>query len=92
MKARVPTQTTMQQAVDNAKEEAMTNAIKLCVVTGLASDVDCGFAKSTLEKKNKKWKSYIDSVHSGNVTLQEIKDTLKEENGITFNWMEGEPK
>lgn len=88
MKARVPTQTTMQQAVNNAKEEAMTNAIKLCVVTGLASDVDCGFAKSTLEKKYKKWKSYIDSVRSGNVTWQEIAETLKEEHDISFDWID----
>jgi hypothetical protein len=91
MKARVPNQTTMQQMIDAAVSQAQTNAIKLCVVTGIAADVDCGFAESTLQKKYKKWKSYIDSVRSGNVTWEEIAQTLEEENGITFDWMDGEP-
>lgn len=88
MKARIPSKTTMQQLIETAQEEATMNAIKLCVVTGMASDVDCGFAESTLMKKYKKWKSYIDSVRCGNVTWQEIADNLKEEKGITFDWID----
>lgn len=88
MKARVPNKTTMQQLIDEAVEKATTNAIKLCVVTGIAADVDCGFAESTLQKKYKKWKSYIDSVRSGNVAWEEIAETLEEEKGITFDWID----
>lgn len=88
MKARIPSKTTMQQLIDEAVEKATTNAIKLCVVTGTMADVDCGFAQSTLEKKYKKWKSYIDSVRNGNVAYEEIVETLKEEKGITFDWID----
>jgi pullulanase/glycogen debranching enzyme len=99
MKARTPTKTSLQEIKDEYNrllQEAVarehTNAIELCIVTRTAADVDSGLAESTVLKTTKRWKSYIDSVHSGNVTLQEIKDTLKEENGITFDWMEGESK
>ncbi len=87
MKARVPNQTTLQKAVEEAENQAMTNAIKLCVVTGIASDIDCGFAESTITKKYKRWKSYIDSVRNGNVTWQEIADELKQEHNISFDWI-----
>jgi hypothetical protein len=50
MKARVPNKT----MIANERDKAQTDAIKLCVVTGIAADVDCGFAESTLEKKYKK--------------------------------------
>jgi hypothetical protein len=72
-----------QKKVDEAHEQA----IDLCIVTRMQADIDSGLAESTVLKTTKRWKSYIDSVHSGNVTLQEIKDTLKEENGIIFDWM-----
>jgi pullulanase/glycogen debranching enzyme len=94
MKAIIPTKSALQEIKEEynrllqeavAKEHA--NAIDLCIVTRMAADVDSGLAESTVLKTTKRWKSYIDSVHSGNVTLQEIKDTLKEENGIIFDWM-----
>lgn len=72
-----------QKKVDDAYNEA----IDLCIVTRMQADIDSGLAESTVLKTTKRWKSYIDSVHSGNVSLQEIKDTLKEENGIIFEWM-----
>lgn len=94
MKARTPTKTSLQEIKDEynrllqeAVKKEHSNAIELCIVTRVAADVDSGLAESTITKTTKRWKSYIDSVHSGNVTLQEIKDMLKEENGITFDWM-----
>jgi hypothetical protein len=98
MNARLPTKSAMQEAYENLRAEFQkkleemvavehNNAIELCIVTRTAADVDSGLAESTVLKTTKRWKSYIDSVHSGNVSLQEIKDTLKEENGITFDWM-----
>lgn len=99
MKARTPTKSAMQEAYENLRAEFQkkleetvaiehNNAIELCIVTRMAADVDCGFADKTVLRATKRWKSYIDSVHSGNVSLQDIKDNLKEENGITFDWME----
>lgn len=94
MKARTPTKTSLQEIKDEynrllqeAVKKEHSNAIELCIVTRVAADVDSGLAESTITKTTKRWKSYIDSVHSGNVTLQEIKDNLKTENGITFDWM-----
>lgn len=87
MKARIPTKTTMQQTIEIAKEQAQTNAIKLCVVTFMQSLVDVGLAESTIQKILKKEKSYIDSVRGGNVTYQEIAQSLEEEHGMTFNWI-----
>lgn len=86
MKARIPTKTTMQQTIEIAKEQAQTNAIKLCVVTFMQSLVDVGLADSTIDKILKKERSYIDSIRGGNVTWQEIADNLKEEKNITFEW------
>lgn len=68
-------------------ENAQNNAIKLCVVTGTASFVDMGFAESSITKFSKRWKSYIDSVRKGTVELQEVIDTLEEEEDISFDWM-----
>ena len=93
MKALIPTKTTVQQL----REEFQTKynegikaehelAIELCIVTRMMADIDSGLAESTVLKTTKRWKSYIDSVHSGNVTLQEIKDALKEEHGIVLDW------
>ena len=76
MKARVPSKTTMQTTIDKAVDQAQTNAIKLCVVTSVASQVDVGLAESTITKISKKQKSYIDSILKGNVTWQEIADML----------------
>ena len=45
-------------------------------------------ANLEFEKKYKKWKSYIDSVRNGNVAYEEIVETLKEEKGITFDWID----
>ena len=98
MKARIPDKSAMQEAYEQLRAEFQkkleemvetehNNAIELCIVTRTAADVDSGLAESTVLKTTKRWKSYIDSVHSGNVTLQEIKDNLKTENGITFDWM-----
>lgn len=98
MNARLPTKSAMQEAYENLRAEFQkkleemvavehNNAIELCIVTRVQADVDSGLAESTVTKTTKRWKSYIDSVHSGNVTLQEIKDNLKTENGITFDWM-----
>ena len=94
MKARTPTKSSLQEIKDEynrllqeAVKKEHSNAIELCIVTRVQADVDSGLAESTVTKTTKRWKSYIDSVHSGNVTLQEIKDNLKTENGITFDWM-----
>lgn len=93
MKARTPTKTSLQEIKDEYNrllQEAVAkeheHAIELCIVTRVQADVDSGLAESTVTKTTKRWKSYIDSVHSGNVTLQEIKDALKEEHGIEFDW------
>lgn len=97
MKARMPSKSALQEIkeeynrlLQEAAKREHNNAIELCIVTRTAADVDSGLAESTVSKTTKRWKSYIDSVHSGNVSLQEIKDNLKEENGITFDWMEGD--
>lgn len=94
MKARVPDKSALQEIKDEynrllqeAVKKEHSNAIELCIVTRVQADVDSGLAESTVTKTTKRWKSYIDSVHSGNVSLQEIKDNLKTENGITFDWM-----
>lgn len=94
MKARTPTKTSLQEIKDEynrllqeAVKKEHEHAIELCIVTRVQADVDSGLAESTVTKTTKRWKSYIDSVHSGNVTLQEIKDNLKTENGITFDWI-----
>ena len=94
MKARVPTPSAMQElqkeydrCLEINTENARNNAIKLCVITGTASLVDVGLAESTIEKIFKKWKSYIDSVRKGTVTWQEIAETLKEEEDISFDWI-----
>ncbi len=84
MKARVPDKTLI--AVE--KEKAQTDAIKLCVVTFVASLNDVGLAESTIDKILKKEKSYIDSIRNGNVSWQEIADCLAEEKGINFDWIE----
>jgi hypothetical protein len=69
-------------------EKVRDETLNACILTRMQADIDSGLAESTVMKTTKRWKSYIDSVHSGNVTLQEIKDTLKEENGIIFEWMD----
>jgi hypothetical protein len=83
MKARVPNRTLIQ----SERDKAQTDAIKLCVVTFVASLNDIGLAESTIDKILKKEKSYIDSIRNGNVEWQEIAETLKEEKGITFDWI-----
>ena len=87
MKARVPDQTTIQKAVESAKNKAQTDAIKLCIVTFVASLNDVGLAESTIDKILKKEKSYIDSIRNGNVEWQEIAETLYEEKRISFDWI-----
>ena len=94
MKARVIDKSSFQQmqeeferAKSQAVDQAQTNAIKLCVVTFMQSLVDVGLAESTIQKILKKEKSYIDSVRGGNVTYQEIAQSLEEEHGMTFNWI-----
>lgn len=69
-------------------DEAFDNAINLCILTRMQADIDSGLAESTVMKTTKRWKSYIDSVHCGNVTKEEIKATLKEEHGMKFEWMD----
>lgn len=88
MKARVPDKTTLQKLLDEAADKARTDAIKLCCVTDVASLNDIGLAESTIDKKLKKQFSYIQSILKGNVTWQEIAEALKEERGITFEWIE----
>ena len=83
MKARVPDKT----MIANERDKAQTNAIKLCIVTFVASLNDVGLAESTIDKILKKEKSYIDSIRNGNVEWQEIAETLREEKGITFDWI-----
>lgn len=94
MKARVLDKSLIQQMREEFEQEksdavdrAQTNAIKLCMVSFVASLNDVGFAESTIDKVLKKNKSYIDSVRNGNVTWQEIAETLHEEKGITFDWI-----
>ena len=94
MKARIPTPSAMQElqkeydrCLEINTNNAYNNAIKLCVITGTASLVDVGLAESTIDKIFKKWKSYIDSVRKGTVTWQEIAETLKEEEDISFDWI-----
>ena len=83
MKARMPSRT----MIADEREKATTNAIKLCVVTFVASLNDVGPAESTIDKILKKEKSYIDSIRNGNVEWQEIAECLKEEKGISFDWI-----
>ena len=83
MKARVPDKT----LIAKSKEQATTNAIKLCMVAFVASLNDVGLADATIDKILKKNKSYIDSIRSGNVSWQEIAQCLNEEKGITFDWI-----
>lgn len=54
-------------------------AINLAIVTRMAADIDEGLSEETVVSTTKRWRSYIDSVHSGNVTLKEIKDSLRDE-------------
>ena len=65
-------------------------AINLAIVTRMAADIDEGLDEATVVNTTKRWRSYIDSVHSGNVTLKEIKDSLRDENGVDFSWMDKE--
>lgn len=65
-------------------------AINLAIVTRMAADIDEGLDEETVVSTTKRWRSYIDSVHSGNVTLKEIKDSLRDENGVDFSWMDKE--
>lgn len=65
-------------------------AINLAIVTRMATDIDEGLPEETVVSTTKRWRSYIDSVHSGNVTLKEIKDSLRDENGVDFSWMDKE--
>lgn len=65
-------------------------AINLAIVTRMAADIDEGLPEETVVSTTKRWRSYIDSVHSGNVTLKEIKDSLRDENGVDFSWMDKE--
>lgn len=62
-------------------------AINLAIITRTQADIDSGLSESTVIKNTKRWKSYIDSVQSGNVSLREIRDNLEQENGIVFDWM-----
>lgn len=84
MKARLPNKTMIQ----SERDKAQTDAIKLCIVTFVASLNDVGLAESTIDKVYKKEKSYINSIRSGNVTWQEIAEELERTKGITFNWLE----
>jgi hypothetical protein len=83
MKARVPDRT----MIAAERDKAQTDAIKLCIVTFVASLNDVGLAESTIDKILKKEKSYIDSIRNGNVEWQEIAESLQEEKGITFDWI-----
>jgi hypothetical protein len=83
MKARVPNKT----MIAAERDKAQTDAIKLCIVTFVASLNDVGLAESTIDKVLKKNKSYIDSIRGGNVTWQEIAETLTEERNISFDWI-----
>lgn len=65
-------------------------AINLAIVTRMQADIDEGFDPEDVVRAAKRWRSYIDSVHNGNVTLQEIKESLEEECGIDLSWMESE--
>lgn len=65
-------------------------AINLAIVTRMAADIDEGLDEETVVSTTKRWRSYIDSVHSSNVTLKEIKDSLRDENGVDFSWMDKE--
>ena len=83
MKARVPNRT----MIAAERDKAQTDAIKLCIVTFVAALNDVGLAESTIDKVLKKNKSYIDSIRGGNVTWQEIAETLTEERNISFDWI-----
>jgi hypothetical protein len=78
----------INQEYQKKVDEAFEQAINLCIVTRMQADIDSGLAESTVLKTTKRWRSYIDSVHSGNVSLEEIKTTLKEEHGMKFEWMD----
>ena len=88
MKAFVPKQSTYQQQLKAETSKARTDAIKLCMVTFVASLNDVGLADATIDKILKKNKSYIDSILKGNVTWLEIAEMLHEEEGIEFEWIE----
>ena len=83
MKAFVPKQSTYQQQLKAETSKARTDAIKLCMVTFVASLNDVGLADATIDKILKKNKSYIDSI-----TWLEIAEMLHEEEGIEFEWIE----
>lgn len=88
MKAFVPQESTYQQQLKAETTKARTDAIKLCMVTFVASLNDVGLSESTIDKILKKNKSYVDSILKGNVTWLEIAETLHEEKGIEFDWIE----
>lgn len=95
MKALVPTKSVMQKLKEeyDAKLKELVRlehdaAINLAIVTRMAADIDEGLDEEVVVSTTKRWRSYIDSVHSDNVSLQEIKDALKEDYGIDFSWMD----
>lgn len=77
----------INQEYQKKVDEAFDSAINLCIVTRMQADIDSGLAESTVLKTTKRWRSYIDSVHSGNVTVEEITATLEEDYGLKFEWM-----
>lgn len=88
MKAFVPQESTYQRELKARETQARLNAIKLCIVTFVASLNDVGLSETTIDKILKKNKSYVDSILKGNVTWLEIAETLHEEKGIEFDWIE----
>jgi hypothetical protein len=68
-------------------EKVRDETLNACILTRMQADIDSGLAESTVMKTTKRWKSYIDSVHSGNVTLSEIKTTLEDDYHMDFSWM-----
>ena len=67
-----------------------SSAINLAIVTRMQADIDEGLDPEDVVRAAKRWKSYIESVHNGNVTLKEITDNLKEENGIDLDCLGSE--
>lgn len=67
-----------------------SSAINLAIITRMQADIDEGFESDDVLRAAKRWKSYIESVHNGNVTLKEITDNLKEENGIDLDCLGSE--
>lgn len=90
MKARVPTQTYLEQEIEKAKTQTRLETIKACMIAFVASLNDVGLADSTMDKILKKNRSYTESILRKTVTWQEIADNLKEERNITFEWIGGE--